>query len=286
MPLELSAIAIPAPIALTEPVWLHRSRGRSEAAGQRIRQLPAPGREFRPQRGRLWVVQGAAELIRRCQAGDEAAFGELFDLHHGDVRRIVLKMVGSGPDLDDLVQDVFLQVFRSIGHFQGNARFTTWLYRVSVNVVLMYRRAARSRPTLVAESLAHAPTDRALSPEEATARNKRIEAFYRLLDQLSEKKRTVFVLHELEGMAPAEIAKVVRAPLLTVRTRLFYARREIEKLLGSAPELAGILEQGPELGESGSDAGQTARRLASEPRLEVPALLAERRRLPNKGAAS
>jgi RNA polymerase sigma-70 factor (ECF subfamily) len=64
-----------------------------------------------------------------------------------------------------------------------------------------------------------------------------VHAFHRLLDRLSEKKRVVFVLHELEGLAPSEIAKIVGSPVLTVRTRLFYARRELLAMLADEPAL-------------------------------------------------
>ena len=67
-----------------------------------------------------------------------------------------------------------------------------------------------------------------------------MRAFQRLLARLADKKRIVFVLHELEGMSPAEIADVVGAPVLTVRTRLFYARRELEAMLAEEPTLAGL----------------------------------------------
>jgi RNA polymerase sigma-70 factor (ECF subfamily) len=68
-----------------------------------------------------------------------------------------------------------------------------------------------------------------------------VAAFERLLDRLSEKKRTVFVLHELEGISPSEIARIVGAPVLTVRTRLFYARRELAQMLEEEPTLAPLL---------------------------------------------
>jgi RNA polymerase sigma-70 factor (ECF subfamily) len=71
-------------------------------------------------------------------------------------------------------------------------------------------------------------------------RQARIRAFYRLLDKLSEKKRTVFILHEIEGMPPNEIAALVSAPVLTVRTRLFYARREVQEHLAHEPELESL----------------------------------------------
>jgi RNA polymerase sigma-70 factor (ECF subfamily) len=74
-------------------------------------------------------------------------------------------------------------------------------------------------------------------------RRRRIEALYRLLERVSDKKRAVYVLHELEGMTPNEISKVVGAPVLTVRTRLFYARREVLAMLREEPALAAIADE-------------------------------------------
>jgi RNA polymerase sigma-70 factor (ECF subfamily) len=87
-----------------------------------------------------------------------------------------------------------------------------------------------------------APADMQGLPDEQVERGLRIQAFYRLLDRLSEKKRTVFILHELEGMNPSEISKLVNAPVLTVRTRLFYARRELCAMLGDEPSLSVLAE--------------------------------------------
>jgi len=180
------------------------------------------------------------QLIPRCQAGDPAAFRQLFALHRIEVLRLVQRMLGASSELEDVVQEVFLQVHRSIRDFKGNARFSTWLYRLTVNVVLMHRRAARSRPVFTDGLEHHAARDARPLPDEQVARNARIRAFYRLLDRLSEKKRLVFILHELEGMTPADIGKVVGAPVLTVRTRLFYARRELAQLLREEPTLAAL----------------------------------------------
>jgi len=135
------------------------------------------------------------------------------------------------------VQEVFLQVYRSIKDFRGQSRFSTWLYRVTVNVVLMQRRAARSRPVLQEANDEAFGADARDLPDDQVARSRRVAAFYRLLDRLSDKKRAVFVLHELEGLSPSEVAQVVSAPVLTVRTRLFYARRELLTMLRDEPAL-------------------------------------------------
>lgn len=191
------------------------------------------------------------ELVRRFQEGNRAAFTEIFRRHRADVARLVFRMVGPAADAEDIIQEVFLQVHRSLGDFRGQSRFTTWLHRVTVNVVLMTRRAARSRPAFAADPIDDAHVDERLLPDDDTVRRQRIAAFRRLLDRLPEKKRTVYILHELEGLPPAEIADIVGAPVLTVRTRLFYARRELEQMMRDEPELSQLAE---ELGSGGEPA--------------------------------
>jgi RNA polymerase sigma-70 factor, ECF subfamily len=181
------------------------------------------------------------DLIVRCKQGDKGAFRQLFQKHRSDVARLVFRMLGPKADLEDIIQEVFLQVFRSLGDFRGDARFTTWLHRLTVNVVLMHRRAARSRPHFTDEVPADTEASTA-NPDEDAIRRERIRAFYAILEQLPDKKRTVFILHEIEGLTPLEIAKIVEAPVLTVRTRLFYARRDLIQLLRSEPSLASLAD--------------------------------------------
>lgn len=182
-------------------------------------------------------------VIARAQAGDSQAFRVVYERHRVDVARLVFRMLGRRADLDDVIQEVFVQVHRSLRDFRGQSKFTTWLHRVTVNVVLMYRRAARSRPVFADEAVPETRFDAAVPlPDEDADRRERMRAFSRVLAKLPEKKRDVFVLHELEGLPPAEIARIVGAPVLTVRTRLFYARRDIEKLMLEEPCLAAVLE--------------------------------------------
>jgi len=184
-------------------------------------------------------------LVRRAAAGDAAAFRGLFVRHKNDVARLVYRMLNAPADLDDVIQEVFVQVFRSLKDFRGQSKFSTWLHRVTVNVVLMHRRSARSRPVLTEEMPGELVADEGQTlPDEDAERHERMRAFQRLLARLADKKRVVFVLHELEGMSPAEIAEVVDAPVLTVRTRLFYARRELEAMFSEEPSLAGLAGKG------------------------------------------
>jgi RNA polymerase sigma-70 factor (ECF subfamily) len=179
-------------------------------------------------------------LIGRCQAGDGGAFVELYRLHRHDVQRLVQRLLGRASDIEDVTQEVFLQVHRSLKDFRYGSRFSTWLYRVTLNVVLMQRRARRSRPVLVDGVDGVVTEDSSPLPDEQIAQRRRVRALLRILDGLSEKKRTAYVLHDLEGVPPADIARRVGAPVLTVRTRLFYARREIAGRMREEPSLRAL----------------------------------------------
>ena len=198
-------------------------------------------------------------LVAKAAAGDTAAFRALYGKHRGDVARLVYRMLGARSDLDDVIQEVFFQVYKSLKDFRGNSKFSTWLHRVTVNVVLMHRRAARSRPTYAEEPVHDiTPDEERVAPDEDADRRQRVRAFGRLLDRLADKKRVVYVLHELEGMAPAEIARVVGCPVLTVRTRLFYARRELEAMLSDEPSLAALKSTFAKLSDPSSNAAPPA----------------------------
>ncbi len=252
----------PWPWIAAAPPW---SRGRIATVDDARHLLPLVVRDgcgspvaARPTARRGAPPEVPASVVARARDGDAAAFRELFRVHRGEVARLALRLLGRATELEDVVQEVFLQVHRSLKDFRGQSRFSTWLYRVTVNVVLMHRRAARSRPIFVerAEDAARAAAGDGLRPDELAARNARLAALRRLLDRLSEKKRTVWVLHELDGVAPAEIAEIVGASVLTVRTRLFYARRELAALIPEEPALAALaVELEPGLpGDGGEEA--------------------------------
>jgi RNA polymerase sigma-70 factor (ECF subfamily) len=184
-------------------------------------------------------------LIQRAQDGDPRALRDLFLRYRGDVARIAFRVLGPSPDLDDVVQEAFIQLYRSLASYQGNAKFTTWLYRVVTNVARMHRRRERSRPQLEPASTAQLErqTDAAGGPQADAERGERLRALYRHLEALSERKRTVLVLHDLAGLPAVEIAEIVDAPVLTVRTRLFYARKDLYAALAADPALAEVAAQ-------------------------------------------
>jgi RNA polymerase sigma-70 factor (ECF subfamily) len=188
------------------------------------------------------AVEGpATDLLTRAKAGDVAAFQQLYAKHQRQVASQLAFLVPRS-DLEDTLQEVFIEVYRSLKRFEGRSAFTTWLYRVTVHVAMKARRKqTRSRLDIVEElpetvDPAASPSDTFLSAE----RQARVEV---LLESLSPKKRAVLVMHDLRGMEAARIAEILDTNILTVRTRLFYARREFEKLAANDPALSEFFEE-------------------------------------------
>lgn len=178
------------------------------------------------------------ELLRRCREGDRTAFETLYREHRALVAANLQRVLGDRSELDDLVQEVFVIAFRGLGRFRGEAKLSTWLYRICVNVALGRLRARARRPPPIPS--ADPPEDPHAegpeSPEKMLLRREDVARVYRALDTLSPKKRVVIVLHEIEGLDIQEIAEIVRAPLVTVRTRLHYARKDFYRALAEGGE--------------------------------------------------
>lgn len=196
-----------------------------------------------------------APLVERARAGDREALGDLFVRHAQTVRRLLASVLGASGDLDDLVQDVFIQVYRSLPGFRGEARFTTWLHQVTLYAA--YNHMRRPRRVVLVER----PEDAAPEPggdPGPLARLHGRRALSRLdaiLAAIKPKKRIAFILFAVEGYSVNEIARMVGAPVPTVKSRIWFARRELRRKAQRDPVLAGILE---ELGADGEedDGGQ------------------------------
>jgi RNA polymerase sigma-70 factor (ECF subfamily) len=182
-------------------------------------------------------VSGEADLIARCRADERAAQDELYHRYRRQVAGNLYRVMGDRTDLDDLVQEVFVIAFRGLDRFRGDARLSTWLYRICVNVALGRIRTRKRRPAayggidLDTSAIDPSLTERPETPEKSLERQQERERVYRALEQLAPKKRIVLYLHEIEGLDLKEIAYVVDSNPVTVRTRLFYARREFYKVI-------------------------------------------------------
>lgn len=181
-------------------------------------------------------------VIQRAQAGDEAAFRQLFLENREMVARVVFRIMGPSSEVEDVVQEVFLHVYRSINKFRGESKFSTWLYRLASNVTKMHLRKKRSRPRMAYVDVPEKVEESGNEPDLLVERRQRARALHRLVQGLSEKKREVLVLHDFEGVPAVEVAKIVGAPVLTVRTRLFYARKELYAALEGEPSLQAIAQ--------------------------------------------
>jgi RNA polymerase sigma-70 factor, ECF subfamily len=163
-------------------------------------------------------------LVERVKQDDLVAFEELYKLTRDDVARTLFHLVGNRPDLEDLVQEVYLRLLKSIRGFRGEAQFKTFLYRVCANVAFMHLRWWRRRREDLVDEL---PECIALGdPERAAQATQSLRLVQLALSKLTARKRVVFVYHELLGMGPEEIAEAVGATYNTVRSRLHHARSE------------------------------------------------------------
>jgi len=178
-----------------------------------------------------------AELIARCRAHERAAHDELYHRFRRQVAANLYRVIGDRTDLDDLVQEVFVIAFRGLERFRGDARLSTWIYRICVNVALGRIRTRKRKPPAFGvpdlDSAAIDPSmiERPEQPDRALERQQDQARVYRALETLAPKKRIVLYLHEIEGRDLKEIAYLVDSNPVTVRTRLFYARREFYRAI-------------------------------------------------------
>lgn len=168
-------------------------------------------------------------LVERIRADDTVAFEELYRLTRDDVARTLSHLMGRRSDLEDLIQETYLRLLKAVHNFRGESQFRTFLYRVCANVALMHQRWwRRRREDLVDELPDQAGGE---DPEASAQAAESSRLVQRALQQLTAKKRIVFVYHELCGMGPEEIAQAVGASYNTVRSRLHHARIEFTEAL-------------------------------------------------------
>lgn len=152
-------------------------------------------------------------------------FEELVKQHASRVSNIIYQMLGSPNEVDDLAQEVFIKVFRHIKYFREEAKFSTWLYRITVNTVWDYLRKQRHRKTIPLEEISPIPADNRKEDSELK------QLLNTEIQKLPLKYRTVLILKDIEGLSYKEIAKILRCRLGTVESRLFRARQALREEL-------------------------------------------------------
>ena len=177
-----------------------------------------------------------AEAISLAQQGDAGAFERIYRLHSRRVYALCLRMVGNTAEAEDLTQDAFLQLFRKIGTFRGESAFSTWLYRLAVNVVLMKLRKKTLPETSLEESTD--PEDESSGPRREigapdlllTGSIDRVH-LERAIEQLPPGYRQVFVLHDVQGFEHNEIAGLMQCSIGNSKSKLHKARMRLRELL-------------------------------------------------------
>jgi RNA polymerase sigma-70 factor, ECF subfamily len=164
-------------------------------------------------------------LVARCVAGDEAAWAALYARYAGMIAHF-LRRLGVMPDaLDDAVQEVFLQAFRSLDKFRGDAAIKTWLYRLAVTQARRSREKARFVRRIRQLLALEARSDDDFCVLHSGREERLLQA---ALNQLTCLEREAFVLYELEGQGGVELAAIFRCPEATVYRRLHDARRKFQ----------------------------------------------------------
>ena len=183
-------------------------------------------------------------LVERAQAGDRDALGELFVRHSTAVRRLLASVIGPGADLDDLTQDVFVQVHRSLPRFRRESRFSTWLHRITVNTAISFLRKPRGRvlPT-EPQALDRVAAANVADPHRSHEGREMVRRLYRVLDSLSPKRRVAYTLFEIEGRTIAEVAAYLSVPVTVAKSRIWFARREVKKKSAEDEYLGQLIEE-------------------------------------------
>ena len=183
-----------------------------------------------------------AELVRLAQAGDAKAFEALVVKYQRRIARHVARYVKAAGDVEDVVQETFIRVYRGLASFRGDSAFYSWLYRIATNTALNHLQRSPAdvllgddAPEERVEAFEPGVSD-AEDPERTLMAKQIAETVQRALTKLQPELAEALMLYEVEGKAYAEIAGMLGIPIGTVRTRIFRAREFIAKRLESVLE--------------------------------------------------
>lgn len=194
-----------------------------------------------------------ADVVKRAQQGDAAAFEHIYRLHSRRVYSLCLRMAGNPTDAEDLTQDVFLQLFRKIGTFRGESAFSTWLHRMSVNIVLMrFRKKPKGETSL--ETVTNQDEDSSGPAKEFGGADLRLDgvidrvALQAAISELAPGYRAMFILHYVQGYKHNEIARILGCTTGNSKSQTHKARIRLRELLRKT-----LLGSEHERGEASSD---------------------------------
>jgi RNA polymerase sigma-70 factor (ECF subfamily) len=185
------------------------------------------------------VPPAEMELVRRAQHDDLEAYDELVKRYQERIYATVYHMTSNHEDANDLAQDSFIKAFQALKSFKGGSSFYTWLYRIAVNKTINFLKQRKNRVHMSLNDLdfnaENNPDLVALISDKTPRRDAGLKELQEKLNaamlKLSEPHRLVVVLHDVQGMSHEEVAEVMDCNIGTVRSRLFYARQQLQSLL-------------------------------------------------------
>jgi RNA polymerase sigma-70 factor (ECF subfamily) len=183
------------------------------------------------------VLSQDGDLLSRAQAGDRGAFSDLVRLHQDEVYTLAMRLVGDRELAADISQEAFVRAWRALPNFRGDAKFSTWMHRITVNVAWTQRRKQRKhRADPIDESFTE-PIAESISPERA-AESAAIQGRLReALQQLAKPTRTVVVLKDVYGWTHGEIAESLDITVTAAKVRLHRGRKQLRDQLWSEMEM-------------------------------------------------
>lgn len=174
-------------------------------------------------------------LVDHCLDGQAGAARDLFRRHRGRVHATLYRVLGSNRDMDDLLQEVFVQVFGSLRSWRAEASLATWIDRIAVRVAWRHIASRKARIPLDLVEI-DAPSDEVVGTRRAAAREG-VRRLYAALDTLSPAGRLAFTLHEIDGRPLAEVAEITGASVTATKLRVWRARRALHALAAGDPVL-------------------------------------------------
>ena len=186
------------------------------------------------------VRRDDVELARRCVSGDPAAHRELFQRERRRVHVILYRVLGSNGDMEDLLQETFIEIFRSIRGFRGEAALGTWLDRIAVRVA--YAHLTRRRVETVHLSVVPEPMAREIGADERAMMRQAAGRLYEALDKVPAAQRIAFTLHVLDGRPVKQVAETMEATVVATKVRIWRAWRALHKAARREPLIADLLD--------------------------------------------
>jgi RNA polymerase sigma-70 factor (ECF subfamily) len=170
-----------------------------------------------------------AACVRRLQRGDTDAFEVLVRRHEKAIFNLVYRMLGNYDDAAETAQEVFLSAYRAIGQFRGESNFSTWLYRIALNHATTRRKSTALRQKRLAPiDASDMIDDTQLGPAETLEKKELRERVQRALNELEPEDATVILLRDLQDIPYEDVARVLKIPVGTVKSRLHRARQALK----------------------------------------------------------